>query len=110
MAAIADFELVKELAFGGISGSWATVGAVTTTQVRAFCITNMTAGDMSFSIKPVGSEVVQMVVAAGSFKLYDVQANISPVDDKFVLPVGTQFSVQQITAPVSKSVYIECLY
>jgi len=50
-----------------------------------------------------------MYLAAGSFRLYDLQANINKKDDKFVLEVGTQFSVKQITAPVSGNVYVECI-
>jgi len=53
----------------------------------------------------------KIFVAAGGFKLWDVQANINPqFDDKYVLPVGTQFSVKQLEAPVSGSVYIEIIY
>ena len=53
----------------------------------------------------------KIFVKSGSFKLWDVQANINPqFDDKYVLPVGTQFSVKQLTAPVSGDVYIELLY
>jgi hypothetical protein len=30
-------------------------------------------------------------------------------DPKFVLEIGTQFYVKQITAPVSGSVFVECI-
>jgi hypothetical protein len=78
--------------------------------IRAFCITNNTQGDMIFSID---NTVVagHMFVAAGSYKLYDIQSNINPqFDDKYVLAVGTQFYVKQLTAPVDGGVFIECLY
>ena len=107
MAARAFFEPIRTIAFGAISGAYASVGAVTTREIRAFCISNNTAGDMFFTTD-TGED--QIFVAAGSFKLYDVQANIGPSDDKFVLPVGTQFSVKQITAPVSGDVYVELIY
>lgn len=102
------FEPIKTLAFGGISGSYASVGAATTHQVRAFKISNNTMGDMMFTTNTAQDE---MFVPAGSFTLYDLQSNINPKhDDKFVLAVGTQFSCKQITAPTSGAVYVECIY
>jgi len=107
MVARAFFESIKTLGFAGISGSYASVGAATTHEIRAFCISNNTEGDLYFTTNTNQDE---MFLAAGSFRLYDVQSNINERDDKFVLPAGTQFSVKQITAPVSGSVYIECIY
>lgn len=103
----AFFEPIRTLAFGGISGSYASVGTPTENPVRVFKISNPTQGDMYFTTDTSQDE---MFVAAGSFTLYDVQANINPrTDDSYVLPVGTQFSVKQITAPVDKAVYIEII-
>lgn len=108
MGAKVAFEAIKTLAFGGISGAYASVGSPTEKQVRAFCISNNTAGDLYFTTDTSQDE---MFLAAGSFRLYDLQSNINPqFDDKFVLPVGTQFSVKQITAPMSGDVYVECIY
>lgn len=107
MAARAFFEAIRTLAFGGISGAYASVGTPSTREIRAFKISNNTAGDLYFT---TDTSQDQMFLAAGSFTLYDVQANIGPPDDKYVLPVGTQFSVKQITAPVSGAVYVELLY
>jgi len=108
MASRVFFEAIKALGFAGISAAYANVGAVTTHPIRAFKISNNTAGDLYFTTDDSQEE---MFVAAGSFTLYDLQSNINPqFDDKFVLPIGTQFSVKQITAPVSGSVYIECIY
>ena len=102
------FEPIKTLGFAGISAAYANVGSVTANPIRAFCISNNTAGDMYFTINSAQDE---MFLAAGSFRLYDLQANMNPkFDDKMVLAVGTQFSVKQITAPVSGSVYIECIF
>lgn len=102
------FENIRSLAFGGISGAYAVVGPVTTHEVRVICISNGTAGDMMFT---TDNTVDQIFVAAGGFKLFDLQSNMNAqFDDKFVLKIGTQFYVKQITAPVSGSVYIECIY
>lgn len=110
MVSRAHFEPMRTLAFGGISGTYAAVGTPLANPVRAFCITNNTQGDLIFSLD---STLVagNMFVAAGSYKLYDVQSNINPqFDDKYVLSVGDQFYVKQVTAPVDGDVYIECLY
>jgi len=106
----AFFEPLRSLASGGISASYAAVGTPLEHQVRAFCITNNTQGDMIFSLDN-GVAAGQMFVAKGSYKLYDVQANMNTqFDDKYVLAVGTQFYVKQSTAPTSGDVYVECLY
>ena len=108
MSSRAFFEPIKTLALGGISGAYAAVGSATTHPIRGFCISNNTAGDMYFTTNLSQDE---MFLAAGSFRLYDIQANINPqFDDKFVFPVATQFYVKQITAPVSGDVYVECIF
>lgn len=108
MASRVYFEAIKTLAFGGISGVYASVGSPTTHAIRAFKISNNTMGDLYFTTNTAQDE---MFVAAGSFTLYDLQSNINPqFDDKFVLEIGTQFSVKQISAPVSGAVYIECIF
>lgn len=106
----AFFEPLRSLASGSISGTYAAIGSPTDHMIRAFCITNDTQGDMIFSTDSTVA-AGQMFVAAGSYKLYDVQSNMnSQFDDKYVLPIGTQFYVKQVTAPVSGDVYVECLH
>lgn len=110
MVARAHFDTMRTLASGAISGAYAAVGAPMTENVRAFCITNNTQGDMIFSLD--NTDVVgHMFVASGSYKLYDIQSNINPqFDDRFTLAIGDQFYVKQNTAPVSGDVWIELLY
>ena len=104
----AFFEPIKTLAFGGISAAYASVGSPSTHPIRIFKITNNTEGDMMFTTNTAQDE---MFIPASSFTLYDIQSNINPrTDDSFVLEVGTQFSVKQVTAPVSGSVYVECIF
>jgi len=106
----ARFESLRSLGFAGISASYAPVGSALTQQVRAFCITNNTQGDLIFSLDPTDSQG-EMFVAKGSYKLYDVQANMNPrADDKYVLAVGDRFYVKQVTAPAAGDVYIECIF
>ncbi len=110
MVSRAFFESLRSLAFGGISGTYAAVGTPTTHMIRAFCITNDTEGDMIFTLDNTDA-AGNMFVAAGSYKLYDIQSNMNAqFDDKYVLEIGTQFYVKQSTAPVSGSVYVECMY
>lgn len=108
MVARAFFDEIRSLGFGAISGSYASVGDPLAVMARGVCISNNTEGDMMFTDDVTKDKIF---VAAGSFKLWDIQANINPqFDDKYVLPVGTQFSVKQITAPVSGNVYVEIIY
>jgi len=108
MSSKVQFEAVKTLGFAAISAAYAAVGAATTHEVRLVCLTNNTEGDMYFTTNTAQDEIF---VAAGSFKLFDLQVNnYEKTDPKFVLEVGTQFYVKQIEAPISGSVYIECIY
>lgn len=108
MVAVAKFDELRSLAFGSISGTYATVGSPLAHLGRIVTITNDTEGDMIFT---TDSSRDEMFVAAGSYKLYDIQANQNDkFDDKYVLPIGLQFYVKQSTAPVSGAVYIEIIY
>ena len=112
-ASRAFFDYLRILQYTGISGSWANVGGPFLYPVRGICFTNHTQGDVVFSYDPNAIDIdeAQTFVAAGSFKLWDVQSNIQPQkDDKYVLPVGTQWQVMQLTAPMSGAVYIEVIY
>lgn len=104
------FDSLRTLAFGSISGTYGAVGTPLTVNARMVCFTNKTAGDMIFSTNNADA-AGQILVPAGSFKLYDLTANLIPgKDDSFVLAIGTQFYVKQATAPVSGAVYIELVY
>jgi len=108
MVARAFFDELRTLAFGGISGAYAVVGDPLEHMARGVCFTNNTEGDMLFTDD---NTVDKIFVAAGSFKLWDIQSNMNAqFDDKYVLPIGTQFYVKQLEAPVSGSVYIEVIY
>lgn len=104
------FDTLRSLAFGGISAVYAAVGTPLTVEARIICFTNKTQGDVIFSTDNTNVDG-QIFVPAGSFKLYDLTANLVPgKDDNFVLAKGTQFYVKQVTAPVSGAVYIELVY
>lgn len=104
------FDTLRSLAFGGISAVYATVGSAFTVNARIICFTNKTQGDMIFSVDDTNADG-NLFVAAGSFKLFDLTANLVPgKDDNFVIAEGTQFYVKQVTAPVSGAVYIDAVY
>ena len=108
MVARAYFDSIRTLAFGGISGAYAAVGTPLDQNARGICFTNNTQGDVMFTDDVTKDKIF---VAAGSFKLWDIQANMNAqFDDKYVLPIGTQFYVKQLTAPTSGAVYIETIF
>ncbi len=104
------FDTLRSLAFGGISAAYTPVGTPLTVNPRIMCITNKTAGDVIFSIDSANADG-QLFIPAGSFKLFDLTANMVPgKDDSFVIAEGTQFYVKQVTAPTSGAVYLEFIY
>ena len=108
MVARAFFDDIRTLGFAGISAVYAVVGGPLTVMARMICFSNNTQGDMYFTDDNTADRIF---VAAGSFKLWDVQANMNTQkDDRFVIPIGAQFYVKQITAPVDGDVYIELIY
>lgn len=108
MVARAFIDEIRTLGFAGISAAYAVVGTALTSPARIVCFSNNTLGDLFFTDDNTKDKIF---VKSGSFKLIDVQSNINPqFDDKYVLPIGTQFYVKQITAPTSGDVYIEVFY
>lgn len=103
------FDSLRSLGFASISAAYAAVGSALTVNPRIICFTNKTQGDMIFSVDS-SNAAGNLFVAAGSFKLFDLTANMVPgKDDNFVIAEGTQFYVKQVTAPTSGDVYIEAL-
>jgi hypothetical protein len=104
----ANFENCKTLGFAGISAAYATVGSATTHKIRAFLVSNLTQGDLYVTWD---NSRDLFPVAAGGFVLIDISANMQiHGEENYFLPIGTQFYVKQITAPVEKAIYISCLY
>lgn len=104
------FDTLRSLGFAGISAAYAAVGSALTVNPRIICITNNTAGDMIFSTDSSNASG-HLFLKAGSFKLFDLTANLVPrKDDSFVIAEGTTIYVKQLTAPTSGSVYVECIY
>src|ERR1041385_6077541 len=64
MAYRAQFDTLRTLAHGGISGTYAPVGSPFTIAPRIICITNLTNGDMIFSDDSSNSDG-KLIVGAG---------------------------------------------
>ncbi len=104
------FDTLRSLGFASISAAYAAVGGVTTVEPRIICITNNTQGGMIFSTDSTNASG-QLYLPAGTFKLFDLTANLVPgKDDNFVIGKGVQFYVKQAAAPTSGAVYIEFIY
>jgi hypothetical protein len=99
---------LRSVAFGSITGSYTAVGTPMANPSRIICFTNTTNEDVTFSMDGTTD---QLIVPAGSFKLFDVSTNRRPVgQDDFCFVVGTQWYVKYLIAPTSGNVYIEIVY
>ena len=100
------FEPVREVAFGGISGTYAMVGAVTTDHSRIVTFSNGTNADVYVSFDGVTNH---LRLASNSFKLFDFCSD-KVSDDGFFLRQGTQIWVKQVSAPTSGTFWVELAY
>ncbi len=100
----AQFDPVRELAFGGISGAYAPIGTPLTDHARIVRIVNSTNAEIYISIDGVNNHIR---MAVSSFVLFDFSTN-KIQDDGLFLSVGTQFWAKQVSgAPTSGAVWIE---
>jgi hypothetical protein len=110
MAKKVNFDTLRSLAYTGISASYAALGPPTTVNGRVICITNKTQGDVIVSTDNTNADGM-MFLAAGTYKTFDFETNMNQMrDDGFLLGIGVQFYVKQVTAPTSGAVYLELLY
>lgn len=113
---VAKFDVLRTLANGSISGTYATVGASFGHDARSIRFINNTNGDMFFAVTngstPASDGTADnLFVPAGTFVLYDVCANGG--SNKFTtaaIPHATQVWVRQSTAPTTSSVFVEIMY
>jgi hypothetical protein len=104
----AQIDTLRTLAFGSIGATYTAVGTPTSYQARIICFTNTTNEDVLFSMDAVHD---QLIVPAGSFKLFDITTNHRPVNqDDFCLAAGIQWYVKYAAVPASGAVYIEIVY
>ncbi len=104
----AQVDVIRTLAFGSIGATYAPVGNPLAFQARIICFTNTTNEDVFFSMDGTTN---QLIVPAGSFKLFDVTTNHRPINqDDFCFAIGTQWYVKYASAPGSGAIYIEVVY
>jgi len=100
------FDSVREVAFGGISGTFAVVGTPLTDHARVVTFVNSTNVEVYISVDAVNNNIR---LAANSFRLIDFSTNRIHDDGLFV-SMGTQFYVKQVAgAPGSGAVWIEVI-
>src|SRR5215469_14372894 len=98
----AQVDTLRTVAHGSITGSYAAVGSAFSFPARIICITNTTNQDMLFS---TDGSTDQLIVPAGSFKLFDITTNHRPINqDDFCFAIGTQWYVKYTSSPSSGSV------
>lgn len=90
----AQFDAVRELAFGSLSGTYAALGTALTDHARIVRIANGTDAQMYVS---VDGSTNNFRLAANSFALFDFSTN-KIRDDGLFVAVGTQFYVKQVSA------------
>jgi len=100
----AQFEAVRELAFGSISGTYAALGTPITDHARVVRFVNSTDKEMYVSLDGVTNHIR---LAISSFFLVDFSTNRIQDDGLFV-SIGTQFWVKQVSSgPTVGSVWCE---
>lgn len=102
----AEFDAVREIAFGSISGSYTAIGSSLTDHARIVILSNSTNAEVYISVDGTTNN---FRLAANSFKLIDFATN-KIRDDGLFVPIGTTFYVKQVSgAPGSGAVWIEVI-
>lgn len=102
----AQFDAVREVAFGAISGTFTPIGGPLTDHARIVIFTNSTNVEVYISADGI---VNNFRMAANSFKLIDFSTN-KIRDDGLFVSIGTQFYVKEVAgAPGSGAVWIEVI-
>jgi uncharacterized protein YycO len=84
------YEAIREVAFGGITNTYATFGGVFTRDVFRIWITNTTNGDIYLSTDGTTN---MLKIPAGSGRAYDNKTN------DMYLKTGTQWYIKYAAAP-----------
>jgi len=101
-------ETLRSLAFGGISGTFAAVGAVLANPISSYKISNDTDANLIISYDGVNDHEF---VASNSFVLFDAGANKSNRGQGLFLSQGDRLFVrQEVGAPTSGNVYFSVYF
>jgi hypothetical protein len=101
------YEALRSLAFGGISGAYAAVGAVFANPVRMLKITNTTNADLLISFDGV---VDRDIIPARTAQIFDYGSNKADTGGQLDQSMGERVYVKQVSAPSSGSVYVTVIY
>lgn len=98
-------EPVREVAFGGISGTYAVVGTAISIRARIVNIHNATDAQIYVSLDGVNNHFRLAVAETKELNLTN-----NEVDEAgFFIGKGTQFWVKQVTAPGAGAMWIEVI-
>ncbi len=101
-------ETLRSLAFGGISASFAAVGAVLANPIISYKISNDTDANLILSYDGVNDHEF---LASNSFVLFDTGANKSNRGEGLYLSQGDRLFVrQEVGAPTSGNVYFSAYF
>lgn len=107
-ASIVKFDILREIGFASISGTFAAVGAILAYPVRILKITNTTNEDVIISFDGVND---RDYIPAGTFVLYDFCSNASAQGGYFELHANQYiYAADNGVAPTSGSVFATCVY
>lgn len=103
----ADFDVLRELAFGSISGTYAAIGSALTVHGRIIKVTNGTNVPLYISTDGVNDHDK---IPANGFALYDFSSN-KIRDDGLFIPIGTIFYTKEDTAsPTTGGIWVSVVY
>jgi hypothetical protein len=103
----AELDPVREIAFGSISGAYATVGGPLTSHARIIRFSNSTDTDMYISDDGINNKIR---LSSNGFILLDFSSN-KIRDDGLFKAIDTQFYVKQAAgAPTKGAVWIEVVF
>jgi hypothetical protein len=104
---IVRFDEIRELAFGGVSSSYAAVGTPMTDNMRIIAFNSSFDEEIYVSFDGT-TDNLRMV--PNSFKLYDLAGNLVR-NDGFFLAKGTQIYIKEVSStPTSGAFWIEAVY
>lgn len=103
----AQFETLRSIANGSITGSFAVLGTPLLYSARILSIVNTCDQDMLFSTDGTNA---MFIVPKTSYKIYDLGTNRLETDESFYFAAHTQFYIKYVSAPGSGSVYLEVIY
>lgn len=102
------YEQLRSLAFGGISGTYAAVGAAFANPVRMLKITNLTDANLLISFDGV---LDRDVISSSSVWIHDYGSNKANTGGQLDQAIGDRVYVKQASgAATSGSVYVTVIY